>query len=143
METKRYKPMLDKLFYILSAVTLLIVATPTVVCGILAPTTLFIMIPICLFTAYFFVTTLFGYVELRESTVYIRYGFIMKREIPYSKIRKVEKERSLISPSINSIKNSIEHVNIKYNTFDITTVSVKGNDELIRELNERCGGGMV
>ena len=143
MESKRYKPMLDRMFYILTSITFLIVATPTVVCGILAPSTLFIMIPICLFTAYFFVTTLFGYVELREDTVYIRYGFIMKREIPYSKIRKVEKEKRVISPSVMSIKNSLEHVNIKYNTFDITTVSVKGNDELIRELNERCGGRLI
>ncbi len=36
-----------------------------------------------------------------------------------------------------SLKNSIEHVNIKYNTFDIMTVSVADNDGFIKELTTR------
>jgi hypothetical protein len=37
-----------------------------------------------------------------------------------------------------SLKNAIEHVNIKYNSFDVTTVSVVDNDGFIEELKERC-----
>ena len=37
-----------------------------------------------------------------------------------------------------SLKNAMEHVNIRYNAFDVTTVSVKENDELMRELESRC-----
>ena len=36
-----------------------------------------------------------------------------------------------------SLKNALEHVNIKYNAFDVTTVSVVGNRDLIKEINER------
>lgn len=137
MESKRYKPLIDKFFCILFTVTLVLVTTPMVVCGVFAPTTLFITVPIFLFSAYFFVSPLTGYVELGESTVYIRYGIIMTKEIPYSKIRSVEKDRTAISPSLVSLKNALEHVNIKYNTFDITTVSVKDNDGFIEELEKR------
>ena len=36
-----------------------------------------------------------------------------------------------------ALKNAIEHVNIKYNTFDVTTVSVADNDGFIEELDRR------
>jgi hypothetical protein len=36
-----------------------------------------------------------------------------------------------------SLKNALEHVNIKYNTFDIVSVSVVDNDGFIEELNTR------
>ena len=138
MENKRYKPLVDKFFYILASVTLILVASPMIICGILAPTTLFITTPICLFSLYFFISPLTGYVEVRESSIYIRYGFIMTKEIEYNRIRSVEKDRTAISPSLISLKSSLEHVNIKFNTFDITTVSVKDNDDLIKEITERC-----
>jgi hypothetical protein len=35
-----------------------------------------------------------------------------------------------------SLKNSFEHVNIKYNKFDMITISVKNNDELIEKLQK-------
>ena len=138
MENKRYNPLIDKFYCILATVTLLLVTPPVLICGIFAPTTLFITVPIFLFAAYFLITPLVGYVEMRESTVFIRYGFIMTKEIPYVKVRSVEKDRTAISPSLVSLKNALEHVNIKYNTFDITTVSVKDNDGFIAELKERC-----
>ena len=40
--------------------------------------------------------------------------------------------------SILSIKNALVHTNIKYNTFDETTLSLKEMDEFLRELNEKC-----
>ena len=39
---------------------------------------------------------------------------------------------------MTSLKNALEHVNIKYNNFDVVTVSVVGNDEFISELAERA-----
>lgn len=138
MENKRYKPKVDKLFYFIMIPTMIIVLSPVIICGILAPTTLFITVPVLLLTTYFLITTLFGYAELRESSLYIKYGFIMSKEIPYDKIRGIEKERSVISTSILSIKNALDHVNIKYNKFDVTTISLDDNDGFIRELNERC-----
>lgn len=143
MKEHRYKPLTDKLFYLLATFTLLITLTPTVICGILAPTTLFITLPILLFTAYFLLSPLFGYVELREASLYIKYGFIVSREIPYEKIRKIETERKIISPSILSIKNALDHINIKYNTFDLTTVSLKKSDEFIMALNGKCEGRLL
>lgn len=140
MPTLRYRPKIDRLFYILSTVTFLIVFVPMLVCGILEPSTLFITVPIFLFTAYFLVSPLFGYVELGSDELFIKYGFIMKREIPYAKIRGIERERSIISHSIMSLKNALEHVNIKYNTFDVTTVSLKDEDDFLAELNARCNG---
>ena len=36
-----------------------------------------------------------------------------------------------------SLKSAMEHVEIRYNSFDVTVVSVKDNDALIAELDER------
>ena len=143
MENKRYKPKLDKLYYLIMVPTMIVVLTPVIICAIPEPMTLFLTIPILLFTAYFFITTLFGYAELRESSLYIKYGFIIKKEIPYDKIRGIEKERGIISPSIISIKNALSHVNIKYNAFDVTTLSLNDSDEFIEELQEKCGKKLV
>lgn len=143
MENKRYRPKIDKLFYWLLIPTMIIVILPVILCGIAVPTTLFITVPIFLFTTYFFITTLFGYAELRESTLFIKYGFIMEKEIPYDKIRGIEKERKFISHSVMSIKNALDHINIKYNKFDVTTLSLNDEDEFIQELNSKCGGRLV
>ena len=35
------------------------------------------------------------------------------------------------------LKNAIEHINIKYNKFDMVTVSVVENDDFVLELNKR------
>ena len=143
MKDKRYTPKVDKLFYLLAVPTFIIVALPTVICGILAPNTLYIMLPIFVFTAYFFVSPLFGYVELRDDELYIKYGFMMSRTIPYNKIRKIEKERKAISTSILSIKNALDHINIRYNTFDMTTVSLKDEEDFLSELNAKCNSRLL
>ena len=77
------------------------------------------MIPADLFVLYFIISPLFGYVELREDSLFIKFGFFMNREIPYPKIRGTSFEHKFYSDSMLSLKNSADHVNIKYNTFDI------------------------
>ena len=139
MKNERYKPKVDKLFWWLFSITngvLLAILVPT---SIDAPSTLFINLPIFLFTNYFFISSLFGYVELRERDLFIKYGFFLKRSIPYAKIRKLEKDRKFYTESILSLKNAMEHVNIRYNSFDVTSVSVTDNDSLIAAINEKRG----
>ena len=136
LQNKRFKPLTDKLFLYIWIPTTIIMAALTAVCAT-HPLTLLIVIPVDLFTYYFLVSPLFGYVELRESTVFIKFGFIVKREIPYNKIRGLARERKFYSDSMLSLKNSFDHVNIKYNKFDMLTVSVVNNDDFIAEIEER------
>jgi hypothetical protein len=134
---ERYKPLIDKLFW------LLFLPTNAFLLAVLLPLT--IPLPkMWIFTAvtlifcdYFFISPLFGFVELREETLFIKYGFILKKEIPYRKIRALQKERKCISHSFMALKLAMDHVNIKYNAFDVTTVSVISNDEFSTALNER------
>ncbi len=135
MSNKRFKPLVDKLYLLMLIPTALIMLTVNAL-PIFHPTTLglFIIIPTDLLVVYFFVSPLFGYVELGENSMLIKYGFFLKREIPYVKIRSLEKVSKFYSESMMSLKNAFEHVDIRYNTFDVTSVSVVGNDELISEL---------
>ena len=133
---KKFSPLVDKLFWIILIPTALFLVVMTAISAF-APVSLFITIPVDLFVIYFLVSPLFGYVELRENSVYIRFGLIMKREIPYEKIRDAVKVRKLYSDSMVSLKNSIEHVNIKYDTFDIISVSVVKNDDFIYQLKSK------
>ena len=137
MENKKYKPLFDKLYWCISVPTTLFVLITTVVLGILSPETLFWMIPLSLLIIYFFISPFFGYVELRETSLFIRYGLLLKKEIPYEKIKGMVKERKFYAESMMSLKNALEHVNIKYNAFDVTTVSVVDNDEMMREIQKR------
>lgn len=136
MENKRYKPLIDKIFWIIWVPTLLLVAVATVITSI-DTVAFLIMLAIDMFTLYFLISPLFGYVELREETVFVKLGFFMKKEIPYNKIRDVVKERKLYADSMSSLKNSLDHVNIKYNKFDVLSVSVVGNDDLVKRLKVR------
>ena len=137
MENRKFKPLIDKLYWLITLPTLIFVLALTVVTAIFHPPVLFLMIPILLFISYFLISTLFGYVELRENTLFIKYGFFLKKEIEYSKIRSTVKDRKIYSESMMALKNALEHVNIKYNIYDVTTVSVIDNDRFIKELNER------
>ena len=137
METKRYKPLIDKMFYIISIPTILLMATLTVICA-MAHITLVSVIFVDILVIYLIVSPLFGYVELRENEVFVKFGLYNSRKIPYDTIRGVKKDRKFYSESMVSLKNAIEHVNIKYNSFDVTTVSVVDNDGFIEELEERC-----
>ena len=139
MQTKKYAPLVDKLFYITTAVALLILAGITLsVCFFPALSAIIVVALIDLLVVYvIFYPILFGYVELREETLFIKYGLILKKEIPYEKIRSAEKTRHWYSESILALKNAITHVNVRYNAFDVTTVSVKDNDGFIEELQKR------
>lgn len=136
MQNKIFKPLFDKLFWWTFIPTAILLAVMTAFSA-LAPITLLVTIPTDLFSAYFFVSPFFAYVELRENSVFIKFGFLLKKEIPYNKIRRVEKDRKIYSESILALKNALEHVNIRYNTYDVATVSVKDNDLFIEELNVR------
>ena len=138
METKRYKPLTDRMFLYISVPTVLILTALTVAV-LIYPTALAVGITLLtdLLVLYFLISPLFGYVELREHTLFIKLGFIMKREIPYAKIRGTEKQRKFYSDSMLSLKNSFDHVNVKYNRFDMISVSVVNNDEFVKNLEER------
>lgn len=133
---KIYKPKIDGLFYAIWIPTVLLLAVCTVI-ACTAPIALIIMIATDIFTLYFLVSPLFGYVELRENTLFIRYGFFLTREIEYVRIRELKKERKPYTDTMLSLKNAIEHVTIKYNKFDITAVSVTDNDDLIINIKSR------
>jgi len=136
MEIKRYKPLIDKYFWIIWITLFIILIIPTIL-SLTELVAFLIMIGVFVFTFYFMVSSFFSYVELRDKSLYIKFGFIIKKEIPYDKIRDIIKERKLYSESSFSIKNSIEHVVIKYNKFDNVTVSVKNNDDLIQKIKYR------
>ena len=138
---KRYSPKIDKLFYAIWIPTGILMLSVTLVTAIFELKTLFWTLPLDLFVFYFLASSLAGYAELRENTLFIRYGFILKKEIPYSEIRGTEKVRHWYSDSILSLKNSMEHVNIRYKSFDVTAVSVKDNDGFIEELQARINYG--
>ena len=142
MENKIYKPKVDRLFYIIWIPTVLLLIAGTVItCFDIIP--LLLMLSVDIFTLYFLVSSLVGYVELRPDSMFVKYGFIIKREIPYTNIREIKKERKLYSESMMSLKNAIEHVNIKYNSFDVTTVSVTDNDAFIIELTSRINAAKM
>ena len=137
MENKKFKPGLDRMFWIILIFTSALMLSLTVILSIFYTPILFLMIAADIFVLYFLISPLFGYVELRKNGVFIKFGFILKREIPYGKIRGLEKCRKLYSDSMVSLKNKIEHVNIKYNTFDVVSVSLQNNDVFMEELNLR------
>ena len=134
MEIKRYKPAIDKLFYAIWIPTSILMITVTAI-SFYEIGAFILMLSVDVFTFYFMISSLVGYVELRMNSVFIKFGFIIKREIPYDKIRKIAKERKIMSNTYLSLKNSLEHVSIKYNKYDEIVVSVVNNDDLIKELN--------
>ncbi len=133
---KKYKPKTDKLFWWL-LVIVNAVCLPLLIIAFFDPVSLFVIVPIFLFVNYLMVSPLFGYAQLREDALYIKYGLILKKTIPYEKIRGMEIKRSIISESMMGLKLSLEHVVIKYNTFDCTEVGVRDNQAFIEELKEK------
>ncbi len=136
MPTRRFKPKFDKLYrwILVPCVIYMIVMT---VISFVHPTMLIIIGAVNLLLVWALVTPWFGYVELREQTVLVKFGLFLKREIPYGKIRKMDKVRRWYSESMLSLKNAMEHVDIRYNSFDVVSVSVVDNDALIEALSAR------
>lgn len=141
MKNKRYKPKFDKLYFWITVPTAVLMLALTALPLVLEPDdswVAWVLILLCdLFVFWFLLSPLFGYVELKDGGVFIKYGFILKKEIPYEKIRGLTFGRGIISESMMSLKNAMDHVNIKYNTFDITVVSVVDNEGLVEEINKR------
>ena len=137
-KVKRFKPHLDKLFWwILIVASVIMLPLTLLTAWSSSPFLLLFTVPIDLLVAYFIVSPLFGYAELREESLFIKFGVFLKREIPYTKIRGTQKERKFYSDSMLALKNSLEHVNVKYNKFDMLSISVKDNDAFIEELQNR------
>lgn len=136
METKVFKPLLDKLFWSVLVITVFSLAMATIISTVNVILLIF-MILLDVACIFILISPLFGYVELRENTVFVKFGLVMSKEIPYSSIREVLISRGIYSESMISLKNAMEHVNIKHGRFDVTTVSVVGNGELIASIEER------
>ncbi len=137
---KRYRPLVDRLFWITTIIAVsLLLGVTVAVCFYPDGLAIAIVLAVDLLTLYVVISPLFGYVELREKTVFIKFGLILKKEILYDKIRGVKKERRCYSESIISLKSAMEHVDIKYDGFQVVTVSVVDNDSLIEQIKSRIG----
>ena len=133
----KYRPKLDKMYWILLGIADGVCCVPLLVVSLLDPTALFISVPTVIFVNYFFVSPLFGYAELREDGLFVKYGFFLKKHIPYGMIRELKMERRFYSESMMTLKNAMDHVVIKYNRFDVTVVSVKENEDFVKEVKSR------
>lgn len=136
MENKRFKPLVDKSFWIILLILSVILALGTVVAVFELPA-LLLMLFVDVFSFYLLLSPLFGYAELREKYLFIKFGVFLKKEIPYDKIRGATKERKFYSDSMLSLKTAMEHVNIRYNRFDVVSVSLADSDGFISELDLR------
>ena len=141
MQTKRYRPKIDILFWMITAVANVILLAMLIVGFVFDRVVLFVTVPTLLFVNYFIVSPLFGYVELGDDAMFIKFGLLLKRRVPYSQIRTLTIDRRWYSESMLSIKNSIEHVNVRYNRFDVVTVSVRDNEAFVEAVKERMGSG--
>ena len=138
MEKKRFKPKFDKLYFGIAFPTAAFVLAVLVLTAIWKATGgWIIMACTAILVGYLLVFPCFGYVELREETVFIKFGFFLKREIPYARIRGIEKKRTAIADSMLSLKNAMDHVNIKYESFDCVSVSIRDEDGMIDEIKRR------
>lgn len=136
--TKRYRPLVDKLFWITTIIAVsLLLGVTIAVCLYPDGLAVAIVLAVDLLTLYIILSPLFGYVELGEKSLFIKFGLVLKREIPYDKIHGLKKERRTYSESIISLKNAMEHIDIKYGSYQVVTVSVADNDELMEEIKRR------
>ena len=108
--TKRYKPRLDRLFYGIA------IFTAAVVLGCLIP----------------------SFYGGGAFAIAVTLGFFLSREIPYEKIYAVEKKHMMVADSMLSLKNGMDHLNVKYNRFDLVSLSLQNEEDFIKVLCERC-----
>lgn len=138
MKNLRFYPKIDKLYLWITLPTAALMLLLLVLTGVFRSTGgLIVMACTAVFVGYFLISPCFGYVELREETVFIKFGFFLKREIPYARIRGIEKKRTAIADSMLSLKNALNHVNIKYASFDYVSISVKNEEKMIDEIKRR------
>ena len=130
----KFKPRIDSYYLGIIAITELLVTAALALC--LADFTLgglLIMLFTFIFMNFFIISPFFGYAELREEELYIKFGFFLRKAIPYSKIRAVEKKRDWYSSSLVSLKMAKEHLDVKYNRFDVVSLSIKDEEIFIEE----------
>ena len=135
----KFRPRVDKYYLWIAIPTEIFLIVMTVMT--LVHFTLFglIVMLIALALSSFFILApiFFGYAELRDDELFVDFGVFIKRSIPYSRIRAIEKKRRFYSESMLSLKCAIDHVDIKYNRFDVLSLSLCNEDKFIAELNKK------
>ena len=137
MDKKRFMPHIDWINRVIFIIAIVLMLGLTVeICLFPEPLAICLVIPLELIMLYILISPFFGYVELRENTVFIKFGLILKKEIPFSVIRGAERVVKTSSDSIISLKTAFEHINIKYNRYDVVSVSIKDGDVFIAEIEK-------
>lgn len=83
------------------------------------------------------ISTLFGYVRLDETALYIRFGFFARKKIAYSRIRHIEKKQGLFRESLFSLNTAKEYIRIDYGESKFLTVSIRQPDDFIEKLKNK------
>ena len=135
----KFRPRVDKYYLWIAIPTEIFLIVMTVMT--LVHFTLFglIVMLLALALSSFFILSpiFFGYAELRDDELFVDFGVFIKRSIPYSRIRAIEKKRRFYSESMLSLKCAIDHVDIKYNRFDVLSLSLKDEEVFVEELNKK------
>ena len=135
----KFRPRVDKYYLWIAIPTEIFLIVMTVMT--LVHFTLFglIVMLLALALSSFFILSpiFFGYAELRDDELFVDFGVFIKRSITYSRIRAIEKKRRFYSESMLSLKCAIDHVDIKYNHFDVLSLSLKDEEVFIEELNKK------
>lgn len=136
MQNQRFKPKFDKLYWLsLSLCAVYMIVMTAISVG--SRPMMIITGSVNLVLLWVLVAPWFGYVELREDVIWIRFGFFLKREVAYASIKRMQKVRHWYSESMIALKNAMEHVDIRYNACDVVSVSVTDNDALIEAIEQR------
>ena len=84
--TRKFKPLIDKLYWIIFIPTVAFMLIMTVIASF-SVTALFIIIPVDLTVVYLLISPLFGYAELREDSLFIKYGLLLKKDVLGNRLR--------------------------------------------------------
>ena len=135
----KFKPRVDKYYLWIAIPTEIFLIVMTVMTVVHFTLFGLIVMLFALALSSFFILSpvLFGYAELRDDELFVDFGVFIKRSIPYSKIRSVEKKHRFYSESMLSLKCAIDHVDVKYNSFDMISLSLKEEAKFIEELNRK------
>ena len=136
MPKQRFRPKFDRLYWISFTVCAVYIVVMTAV-SVGSVSMLCFMSAINAILVWVLAAPWFGYVELGEDAVLVKFGFFLKRVVPYADIRKMQKVCHWYSESILALKNAMEHVDIRYGACDVVSVSVTDNDALIAAIERR------
>ncbi len=134
----KFKPKIDAYFIVPFCIATIILLIPTIL-GFVFNNIAQGIFTICilLFVDYLLLSPLFGFVQFEEKNLYIKYGLIIKKRIPYDKISTIKIEKKLYSECLLSLKTSVEHMHITYNLYDTTCISLKETDAFLEEVARR------